>query len=78
MIDFATHRQRLHAKIAAVRASRAPQTLLEAKGGCQHDWRKFKQSVRPRGEWIGMEAYFVVLGCERCKAKRTVDYVVER
>lgn len=88
MIDFAAHRQRLNARLAAVRASKQPQAVLERKDGCEHEWSKYKQTVQSSARtmrqiragmmYTGGRAYFIVKACHKCKEKAVLDYVVEK
>ena len=55
---------------------------------CNHTWQRFKQTVQPEErthdqiklgmEYKGQRAYFIVVACPACYAKRFVGYKVER
>jgi hypothetical protein len=63
------------------------QTEPEVKKECEHEWKRFKQTVRPERTdlqnekgyvYKGSGAYFVVRACEKCKEKQYIDYKVLR
>lgn len=81
MINFPVHR----AKFDAAKEKRRAQELallqpttsnrLCANG---HDWKRFRQTVRVDNmKYTRGDTYFIVMACEVCKSKRTIDYRVE-
>ncbi len=59
---------------------------LKVPPKCDHEWKKFKQTIIPTRtdldlklghDYIGGKAYFIVKGCTKCKEKRVIDYVKE-
>ena len=55
---------------------------------CNHTWQRFKQTIQPEErthdqiklgmEYKGQRAYFIVVACTTCHAKRFVEFRVER
>ena len=46
--------------------------------GCEHDWKRFKQTLPIDNlNFKRFNAYFILKGCTKCKAKLLIDYIVE-
>lgn len=69
-----SYRQFVQERVEArQRAKTAPK-----QPACEHDWRDYRQSVPIDNlNFKKSDAYFVVRGCSKCKAKVMVDYVME-
>lgn len=83
MVDYPAQRAKIEAKIA--RAHQLKFAEKVSRDTCVHEWHKYKETIRSertdeqliRGYVYSKgPAYFIVLVCEKCKAKRRIDYVV--
>jgi hypothetical protein len=45
---------------------------------CDHEFKIFKQTLRPDNEQFHGVAYFKVKACIKCKDKQYLDYTVEK
>lgn len=57
------------------------------KEECEHEWKKFKETVRvertesqiAKGQvYKGQGAHFIVRACLKCKHKERIDYITEK
>ena len=51
---------------------------LKLKESCDHDWKKYKETVRADNPNFIGDAYFILHGCLKCHEKRRADYIVNR
>ncbi|NQX14248.1 hypothetical protein HQQ80_21685 [Microbacteriaceae bacterium VKM Ac-2855] len=76
MTDLTALRFSFHARIRlAADARKAARTKPTT---CAHTWERFRQTVAVEIAGFEGRAWFVVMGCCEWRAKRYVDYVVER
>lgn len=84
MIDFAKHRAKIAARVAAAKQMKfEPAKPVDE---CQHEWQKFKETIQPsertyEQSQLGMDyrrgpAYFIVRACTECHKKERLDYVI--
>lgn len=62
------------------RIARAHQQKLgedKVDNTCEHEYKRFKETVRKDNTKFRGDAYFIVLACLKCKDKRRINYVVE-
>lgn len=66
---------------------RKQQSKRKDNDTCEHDWQRFKQTIKPErtAEQIkqgmgykGERAYLIVAACMKCHKKRCIELVVER
>lgn len=78
-IDIGKYRRQLDAKLAQrqqLEAQFDESNLVVEK--CDHDWKLYKKRIQPDHSFRGVEAYFKLLGCEKCKSTKTTELVVVR
>ena len=85
-MNLSAIRQATKNKIAEARA-RKQQRCIKYNDTCEHDWQRFKQTIKPErtAEQIkqsmgykGERAYFIVAACMKYHRKRCIELVVER
>lgn len=62
--------RRIDAKHGRIKSAAAPEES-EAEQ-CGHEWRRFRETIRPDNPKFVGEAHFVVVGCTNCRKKRRV------
>lgn len=68
-------RSDLFEKIKKTAEEKKKKLLL--KDSCDHNFKKYKQSIRRDNLDFQGNASFIVLGCDKCHGKRIVGYIIE-
>jgi hypothetical protein len=76
---------KLHKKLALLRQRRLTDST-KSKDVCTHEWRRYKETIKPHRSdknivagfvYSKGRAYFVTIGCIKCHKKRRISMVVE-
>lgn len=76
---------KLHKKLALLRQRRLTDSA-RSKDVCAHEWRRYKETIKPHRSdedivagfvYSKGRAYFITIGCAKCHKKRRVSMVVE-
>jgi hypothetical protein len=74
MVDYKTQRNELEKKIKEVTHPEKP----DEKPVCQHEWSRFKKTIRTENDKFTGRAYFIVKACPKCKEQHNISYIVEK
>lgn len=78
-------RARLHKKLALLKQCKLTDSA-KRKDACAHEWQRYKETITPHRSdenivagfvYSKGRAYFVTIGCAKCRKKRRISMVVE-
>lgn len=75
MIDLAAARARFSTKID-IRKEQA-EAEAQKSNPCDHDWQKFRETIRSDNPDFNGAAHYRVMACLKCKSKKRLELVVE-
>jgi len=64
--------------IAKVEASKLAKVEEKSAKQCDHEWQKFRETIRNDNSKFHGSAHFVLVACAKCHEKRRTDVIVER
>lgn len=69
-MDYSLLKEKLIEKINAKNIEK------ETKDKCEHEFKKYKQTIRIDNDNFKGSAWFEVIACSKCKTKKIIDYKV--
>jgi len=74
MLDYTNLKSHLSTKISKV--AKEKNKTSDLVNNCDHNYKKYKQTLRQDNDNFKHSAHFVVLLCDKCKDKKIIDYKI--